>query len=329
MSMNDRTKENGKLERSVIYAPVDACDASFLALTFPAYWRHLERREPDVIALGARVDGLAVGLALGRMVGETVEAGGQTAQLLSLMVARPFRCRGIGTGLVKALEAQLAARGIVGVFAYHSSRLPACAAFEGLLASERWLGPKMTELRLTGQCGLMIEAVANWPTVRNRLEHRENYLFTPWREVGGEADAAAIDRLVRQPPCARAPLIHPEKWRDLYDPAVSIAVRRAGRLVGWVAAHLVAPAAPSSGRGKPQLYYVSYLDEALQKTGILVSAYLNAFRLQEAAHGPESLAHYTAVERAMVAITRRRFAPIATWVDEIRISGKKLVAKQS
>jgi len=92
-------------------------------------------------------------------------------------------------------------------------------------------------------------------------------------------------------------------------------------LVGWVAA---APIPPSAANPAPQLYYVSYLDEALQRNGIMVAAYLCAFERQAAAYGADSLALYGAVEPAMTAVTRRRFAPLARWVDEIRISGRRL-----
>jgi GNAT superfamily N-acetyltransferase len=297
--------------------------AIYVGLTFPALRPLLHAPgEEDVIAIGASIDGVPAGLLLATMIGHTEEAGGPTAKLRSLMVASPFRREGIGKALMGQLEVALREREIVGLFCVYSTRLPDRAALEATLAAAGWVKPRFRELRLAGECGKMVEAVATWPTVQDRLMNSARYAFTPWSEATGENDLAAIERLCAQRPCVMAPMIRPATWEPFCDPAITMAVRHNGALVGWVAAHRLERPAQAA----PEVYYVSYLDEELQRSGAMVAAYFRAFHRQAEIYGDESIAHYSAVEPAMKAITLRRFAPIARWIDELWTSGKRLRA---
>jgi GNAT superfamily N-acetyltransferase len=81
---------------------------AYAHLAFPRDRPVLGTLEPQgrAVAVGAHLLGLPAGLALARAT-----ANGARAEVLSLMVAAPYRRRGVGTALLQALTAELRRRG--------------------------------------------------------------------------------------------------------------------------------------------------------------------------------------------------------------------------
>jgi hypothetical protein len=167
----------------------------------------------------------------------------------------------------------------------------------------------------------MLAAASAWPALRGRLSTQATYMFTPWGDID-ERDRLDAGRLSLQPPCKLDPAMRPLQGDVVLEPAVSLAVRRAGRLVGWVLGERVAePGSP------PAIYYAAaYLDMALWRSGILVEAYRRALARQQAAFGADSIARFStnAAMTGMIALIRRRIAPIALSVDEMLVTRKRI-----
>jgi hypothetical protein len=73
-----------------------------------------------------------------------------------------------------------------------------------------------------------------------------------------------------------------------------------------------------------RLYASANLDRGLWHTGVLVAGYYHAFARQAAAYGEDTIASYFTCLPRQMAMTRRRFAPIALQLDEILSASKSL-----
>lgn len=165
------------------------------------------------------------------------------------------------------------------------------------------------------EAGPIHDSVSTWPAIARWLADPGRYSFDPWSEPH-DADQAALARLRRQP--SFQPMMDPALYAATIDPACSLAVRRAGELVGWVLAVPLSGAMVASYGERVGRHYVSaYLDEPLWSTAALVAGYCIAFGRQVAAYGPQSLAMYYSTLPRMQALTRRRFAPFALKFSEI------------
>jgi predicted N-acetyltransferase YhbS len=89
---------------SVLIGALAGGREDFARLTYPRFCAGLTQSGAEIVAIGARADGNPIGLSLARL------GPANTAQLLSLNVAAPWRGRGIGAALIEACENALAAR---------------------------------------------------------------------------------------------------------------------------------------------------------------------------------------------------------------------------
>ncbi|CAO3438030.1 GNAT family N-acetyltransferase [Azospirillum doebereinerae] len=289
-------------------APLSGSAAAFAPLTFPRLAWTLDAVPAGWVAVGAWIDGLPAGLALGML-----QAGG-AAHLLSLTVARSLRRRGIGRRLALAWERAAVAAGAVQLRAGYSERLKGRDALAATLARAGWSAPRLAQVWAIGETAPMVEAVGNWPSVAARLRDPDGFAFDPWDSVG-PGDDAALAALAAEPDCL--PHMLPDIGAGRIEPACSIAVRRHGVLVGWVLGERTDRVPLDGHRHRPAVYYRSaYLTRPLWHTGVLVGAYWHAYARQTAAFGPDSLAMFCTVFPRMMALVRRRFAPISLRVDE-------------
>ena len=84
------------------------------------------------VAVGATVRGMPIGLALAGPL------GGEVAALHGIVVAPPARRRGVGTGLLQALEAAVRGRGVRRLVGAHHANRPDSEAIVRLLARARF-----------------------------------------------------------------------------------------------------------------------------------------------------------------------------------------------
>jgi predicted N-acetyltransferase YhbS len=304
----------------IFIAELSGQGEAFSRLTYPRFVARLLELGPRAVAIGAVQDGQPVGLVLSVLESDTA------ARLLSLDVEEACRGQGIGSALLAACEAALAARGAAAVFAMHSSRTVARVAFERTLSSAGWEPTRLSALQVAAQCGRMLEGVRAWPSVK-RLLKNSDYSFTPWVEIDA-VDRDAADLLCRQQPCRALPALTPQPWQEVIEPKTSLAVRRGKRLVGWV----LGERTPDAAEGVASIHHVAgYVDKELWRTGIMVAAFCDAFARQQAEFGSDSVARFmTSVETgAMFSFVRRRLSPLATTVHELLVTRKRLTAAGS
>ena len=293
----------------------------FSALTFRGLSRHLAEPNDSYFGIGARVNELPVGLALGW------RPGPGKAILLSVAVSPTRRRRGIGRGLVAHWEREAMRRGASRVSAHFGEDLLCRDALAGLLTTSGWHSPTETLFRVIGYAGQMGRQVDSLPGMARRLLSSGSFSYEDFRFR--PEDEGAIERLVAQPDASDFP--DPRSFRDRFIPETSVAIRKNGVLVGWVIG--VPPASiPAIGRNRADVacveYAVNYLDPALAHTGASIPAFTRAYRAQARLFGEDSLAiYFTHPGRPrMVAMTRRRFGPIALRMDTIFSSRKSFEA---
>lgn len=78
---------------------------------------------------------------------------------------------------------------------------------------------------------------------------------------------------------------------------------------------------------EPTLYCeAAYIQHDLWRTGILAAGYLHGYRAVAEHFGPHTIVRFFTVPRmpGMMALVRRRFAPVSLWVDDWLFSRKVL-----
>lgn len=295
----------GTVDRSV----TPACRVSVLAgnaqlfagFTFARYRQALAVLEPSVIAIGAIVDGRPAGLALGTC------SKGDEGELLSIAVAPAERRRGIGLALIEAWRAEATRRGMDAMIARYTEANASRAAFEALAMRAAWSKPTEDGVMVTGRAGAMAEVVGAWRAIGGRLAQPGLYDYAPVDL--SDADRAMVLAYLAQPDAAG--MLGPVALADRISPAFSTLIRRQGVLVGWV---LASETAERSIR-----YEEAFLDPVYWHSGITIGAYHHCYSRQATLLGWDSIATYytNSTRPRMVALTRRRFAPIADRIDTI------------
>lgn len=289
----------------------------FRHLTFPSLAADIERLAPAWFMIGALAGNKPVGLAIacpGETAGEFV--------LKSISVAPMQRRIGIGLALLRSVEAELERRKAIRLSARFVSRMKKAEAFVALARAARWSKPRIAGVSLVGEAGRMAQSSGEWPGLRAWLSHPGPFTFEAWRPLT-DADQASLARL-RAQRSFRSHLDFMPFAADI-DPACSLHVRRSGELLGWVAATPFQGATVTRyGNRIGRLYRSAYIDESLWRTAALIAAYHHAVSRQGSAYGSDSIATYFTEFPDQMALTRRRFAPIALSIDEIHEISKSL-----
>lgn len=289
----------------------------FRHLTFPSLGADIERLAPAWFMIAALAGNKPVGLAIaspGETAGEFV--------LKSISVAPMQRRQRIGRALLRSVEAELVQRKGVRLSARFISSMKKADAFVALARAARWSEPRTAGVSLVGEAGRMAQSSGEWPGLKAWLSHPGGFTFEAWRPLT-DADQTSLARL-RAQRSFRSHLDFTRFAADI-DPACSLHVRRSGELLGWVAATAFQGATVTRhGNRIGRLYRSAYIDENLWRTAALVAAYHHAVSRQGSAYGNDSIATYFTEFPGQMALTRRRFAPIALSIDEIHEVSKSL-----
>ncbi|WP_294641314.1 GNAT family N-acetyltransferase [uncultured Aureimonas sp.] len=287
-------------------------DPGFAAFTYPRLAKLVAEPRPSMLAIGAFDGDSPAGLALG-------DCGPGDGRLLSLMVDRRCRGMGIATQLMRAFASAAGERGIRRIETHYPDHLASRPALEAALSNAGWSEPNLGNVQIVGLAGAMSDVGGRWPGVRRLLERPEPYAFTPWSERTAR-DEAAVERCLGEGSDIRPP--DPLTWRTSFDLDLSFVLRRGGDLVGWLIGQRAETGfgpETTSDEAVSVHYPAAYCAEAHSRSGILIAGYHQAFSRQAELYGPRSRASYRTHPgaRAMLALTMRRFAPLALRVDRV------------
>jgi GNAT superfamily N-acetyltransferase len=302
---------------SVRIEPLLTLDARYDRYIFPTLRARLRQPASTAVLLGLRVGDRPAGLAY---CYHSEEHG--STWLTSLHVDPGCRRQGGGSLLLTAAEQACRYKGWTELRVRVAAESPGTAALLALLRRHGWPAPALLLVNLLCEAGPIHASVSTWPAVAHWFANPGRYTFDPWSEPN-DADQVALTRLRGQQSCQ--PMMDPARYSAAIDPACSLAVRRAGELVGWVLAVPLSGTMVAAYGERVSRHYVSaYLDEPLWSTAALVVGYCIAFGRQVAAYGTHSLAMYYSSLPRMQALTRRRFAPFALKFSEILETCKPL-----
>ncbi len=207
-----------------------AATMPFQPMTFPSLRALLNDQDPAAhpVAVGATLDGEPVGLALGGLP----NTDGRLPGLVSLYVAPTRRDRGIARGLLARFEREMAARGCTDIETIFTTNKPGAAEFAAVLARQGWAQPEMRMLLI--KLDIHSLRTAHW---FQRVPLPPDEEIIRWRDVT-EAEREDLRRWQEE-----------EGWiaRDLvpFDHEAgaclhtSMALRKKGRIVGWMICHLI------------------------------------------------------------------------------------------
>ncbi len=266
-------------------------------------------------AIGAFDGDTPVGLALLQYPPENAQGENDATRLLSIMVDIRVRRKGVGSMILGIAEDHARGAGASLLVAQHSAQTKGRAAFEGLLASCEWSAPTLLEFRLSGHADWTERVADQWRPMLNRLR-RQGYSSTPWAEIS-EADRRDAKAIVDEG--LAYPLLDFSIFEPEMDPALSIALRQHGKLVGWV----IGESLPTTGYHH---YTCGYVCTALQPSGWLIAGVYDVCVLQLAAYGAKSVAAYETygANTRMINFMRRKLSDVTLWMDERYQSSKAL-----
>lgn len=280
---------------------------NYAQFTFPSFRSPLQNNieaSPSIVAIGASDSGQAVGLAIAEIRQSTV------AEVLSIFVDAPYRSSGIGTALLRRLEAELVQRGCTSAELVYMAGKPTTPALERLLQKCCWTAPKPRMLVCKGQTETVIKA----PWIQKYSHLPAAYTIFPWIEITSEERAT-----IQQTQVAHSWIpedLVPFRYEQNLEPLNSLGLRYQEQVVGWVINHRLDP--------NTIRYTCSFVREDLQKMGRIIALYAEACKRQANANIPNGVWTVPYIHEAMVHFVKHRWAPYLTSIAETRGSSKSL-----
>ncbi len=283
----------------------------FLPMTFPSFRALLTNQDKIAhpVAVGALLDGEPVGLALGGLPFVPDRA----PELVSLYVAPEHRRSGIASELLVRLEQEMAARGCTEIETVFTSNKPGSREFAALLAKYGWSVPEMRMLLI--KLDIHSLRTAHW-FQRTPLPPDEEIIR--WRDVT-EAEREDLRRWQREEEWIAKDLVpfNHEAGACLHT---SMALRKKGRIVGWMICHLI--------DAVHQRYTCGYVRPELMPLGRYFQLMVAASEPLCTPEYPASVPIYTVPfwHPRMVRFADRRMVPHALFRGETMGSHKTLQA---
>lgn len=243
---------------------------------------------PGRVAVGASIGTTLIGVAVADF------AGAVAASMESIVVDAAHRGRGVGRGLLNALERRARAHGFTRIEArYHATRANAPALARALDRSG-W-DDSGTPVWILGSSIRIVDAP--WMAVPVPADYE---LFS-WADLTASerSQLASAEGAARACPAALTPFPS-----EAVEPACSVGVRHAGRVVGWMLTHRVDDATVR--------YTSLYVEPAHRPRFCGLALLTAALRRQDAAGIPRCLCAVADANAAMMRIVRRR---LEAWID--------------
>lgn len=279
----------------------------FKSFTYPKIAALFADLPSSMIAIGGSIDGKPIGLALGLV------AGDGSAELASIFVAKSHRRAEIGSQLVATLMRHLKEAGARHAMTRIGGRNEIKPIFERLLKRLGWSSLACESIRVIGLAGAMASEGGKWTAVQHLLGEPGSIEYDHWAQVSAQ-DWLDIDALVPAAIFGRPPS---EFLRsDELEAHVCVLIRHTSRPIGWIVGKRTGSPLPEGNA--PAVFYTSaYIAPPFARQGILVAGFWHAFTRQAERYGPDSIAFYQTNVPRMMAMSRRRFVPIALRSDEV------------
>lgn len=281
----------------------------FMSMTFPSLRALLADQDKAAhpVAIGASLDGEPIGLALGGLPTTTDRLPG----LVSLYVAPAHRNGGIARILLAHFEREMAARGCTEIETVFTTNKPGAAEFAAVLAKRGWSTPEMRMLLI--KLDIHSLRTAHW-FQRTPLPPDEEIIR--WRDVtpAEREDLRAWQEAEGWIARDLVPFDH-EAGACLHT---SMALRKKGRIVGWMICHLI--------DSIHQRYTCGYVRPELMPLGRYFQLMVAASEPLCTPEYPASVPIYTvpAWHPRMVRFADRRMVPHALFRGETKGSHKTL-----
>ena len=249
------------IETRLLTAPQDA--PAFVEMTFPHYKKLVFSPDQERfrgVAVGAWIDGVPAGLALGA----APKAGlGSQPELLSLFTDKAFRNQGVGGELMETFHQEMSRAGCGRVQTTYMGGKESTLFFERILEKTGWGRPQPRMAAI--KCDLVHLRASNLPWLQERRKD-SRFAIIGWNDVTSAQKDAMLKSHAESPWVAED--LMPSKHEKNYDVVTSCAVLKQGELVGWVINHLM-----PDGTTR---FTCSYAHPRLQKYGIVFWLYKEA-----------------------------------------------------
>ncbi len=214
--------------------------AAYAALTYPHFRPLLHRLTigTEIIAVGAELDSIPVGLAIARL--NPTPHHPLEGQVLSLFVLPPYRNQGWGGALLTQLEVELQRSGCQQLKIHYLSSAVS-PSLERILAQQQWFAPQATSL--VGYASTDRVEQATHPHLLDDLERLlarlpQNYMVFPWQTL---TPAERFDLMQQMATDTLMQQFNPFLEEDKREPLNSLGLRYGDRIVGWIITHRIAP----------------------------------------------------------------------------------------
>jgi len=279
---------------------------AYTHMVFPFHLRALASvtHNGPCLAIGASRGGVPVGLAFGKLPGSVPEAH-------SLFVSKDERNQGLGTALLRRLEAEMRRLGARRVRCGYLEKPEQTPALVRVLEKCGWPAPIPHKLHASFTVKRMLEA----PFMRE-YELPPGYTIVPWREL------TTAQRRVLEEECENADWIprrlRPFQYEVSLEERNSLALLHGERVVGWNIIQQLQP--------RILTYSCSYMHPSLAPRGFIFNLYVRSVRLQarDIADIPSACLVAPMDMKPMVAFVRRRFGPFLNGMSVVFESIKEL-----
>jgi uncharacterized protein (TIGR03032 family) len=263
-------------------------------------------REP-LLGAAALVGGKAVGAAV------VEEQPGGSAEVLSLWVQPDHRRRGLGGGLLHALETTLAQRGTSRLGASFRTHWTERAAIEAMLRRRGYSEPAARRLLVQVDERML---AADWVA---HQELPDGWELFEWSALGAEDRRDILDR-------QRAaewfpPALTPFQLEDKIHHPTSLGLRHDGRVAGWLITHLVAP--------QTLQYTCLFVERESQRSARAIPLLVAGVLRQREAGIPRAIFMIDVENRPMMRFYERRLRPYAAQRSELCWSQKDLATSEA
>jgi uncharacterized protein (TIGR03032 family) len=219
-----------------------------------------------------------------------IRPDGDSAELMSLVVAPEWRRQGVAAALLARVGALLREQGVKYLDAVWHSNWEAAPAIESMLRKDAWLSPQ--HRMITHRCSL------KFPWIEREYRLPPGCELFPWSELRPEEAAELRERESRGEFTA---FLTPFQCEDRIAADLSRGIRQDGRVVGWVVVH-------EQSRESVQVSCLFVFPEH-RNPNLPLAMMADACRALRATGKPCFTYQVEAKNERVIAFLRRRFAP--------------------